>query len=114
LYVYKKEKKMSFLITPVLNYTVHLAISSVGNVISYAGSGAWWLTKRAIWGPPPPTTEELILQQQKEILKTLDKQPTADSQHELLQAMEQQISQQAQLIQVLEKRFEMIQQNNEN
>lgn len=103
---------MSFLVTPVLNYTVHLAVSSVGTVISYAGSGAWWLTKRAIWGPPPPTTEELILQQQKEILKTLDRQPTAEDQQALLLAMEQQITQQAQIIQALEKKTDVNNSNN--
>jgi len=95
---------MSFLVTPVLNYTVHLAVASVGTVLSYAGSGAWWLTKRAIWGRPPPTNEELILQQQQQILKTLDKQPTAEEHRVMLLAMEQQITQQAQMIQALEQK----------
>lgn len=65
---------MSFLIGPILDATVRVAITSVGTVVYYTGSGIWWLGKRAIWGRQPTAEERLEqkLEEQKLVLERLE------------------------------------------
>lgn len=78
------------LVTPVINYAVHLAASSIGLI----ASGAWWLTKRAIWGREI-TPEERMMQGQKELMDAMRAQTETvhvltEEQHALMTAMEEQ------------------------
>lgn len=74
-----------------MQYTTSAVIASVGGL----ANGAWWLTKRAIWGKQLTPEEKIllqqqqILQQQQYILQILDKQPTGEEQHNALIAIAQ-------------------------
>lgn len=93
---------MSFLVTPILNYTVHFAISSVGTVINYTAKGAWYITKRAIWGIQP-TPEQVLAHQLEKIEhneeEILHRQSEfEEEQKKIITALETQLQQQAEII----------------
>lgn len=78
---------------PVLTYTIHAVLSSASTIVYYAGTGAWWLTKRAIWGREMTTEERLehLALQQQHIMQQLDNTATAEEQTQLMTAMQQEI-----------------------
>lgn len=84
---------MSFLVTPIINYTVHAVVSSAGHIVYYAGAGAWWLTKRAIWGREitPEERMETLAKQQQQILTQLDGTANAEDQQKMMMALEQEL-----------------------